>query len=430
MPSERYVLLGLGRPRADWFRAVGQWATTAAVPAEFGKCVSAEELRTRLRTGQACSAVLLDGSLAAVERDLIADVRDAGAAPIVVDAGTRDWAALGALAVLPPGFGRAELLDVLASHAELVAFGEVEGTGLDGSMEVPAAMPGRILAVCGPGGTGASTVAIALAQGIAAQADTSVVLADCCRRAEQVMLHDARDVFPGIQELVDAHRNGVPGLADVRASTFHVAERGYHLLLGLRQSRYWATLRPRALDAALDSLVRGFNAVVCDIDSDLEGEDQAGSSDVEERNLLSRRPAQRAELVLVVGSASMKGLHSLVHVVADLVAAGVQPNRIGLVVNQAPRKVKQRAELARSLARLLPRAGVPEPPGPLFLPEARVEQALRDGVALPAPLPALLAGACEAALRRLAEPGRLSTPSTQPIRVRPGSLGVVGKAEG
>jgi hypothetical protein len=28
---ERYVLLGLARPRADWFRRVGQWATSAVV---------------------------------------------------------------------------------------------------------------------------------------------------------------------------------------------------------------------------------------------------------------------------------------------------------------------------------------------------------------------------------------------------------------
>lgn len=31
MAGDRYVLLGLARPRADWFREVARWATSAAV---------------------------------------------------------------------------------------------------------------------------------------------------------------------------------------------------------------------------------------------------------------------------------------------------------------------------------------------------------------------------------------------------------------
>ena len=60
MAGDRYVLLGLARPRAAWFRDVGRWATSAAIPAEFLKCVSVEELRARLGAGRSHSAVLLE----------------------------------------------------------------------------------------------------------------------------------------------------------------------------------------------------------------------------------------------------------------------------------------------------------------------------------------------------------------------------------
>jgi hypothetical protein len=72
MAGDRFVLLGLARPRATWFSEVSRWATSAIVPAEFVKCVSAEEVRARLAVGRPWSAALLDGSLPAVDRDLLA----------------------------------------------------------------------------------------------------------------------------------------------------------------------------------------------------------------------------------------------------------------------------------------------------------------------------------------------------------------------
>lgn len=430
MAADRYVLLGLGRPRAEWFRAVAQWATTAALPAEFGKCMSAEELRARLDGDRPCSAVLLDAGVSTVDRDLIGDVREAGAVPIVVSDGRdrRQWIELGAVALLPSGFTRSELLDVLATHARLISAGEAAtGQPAPEGAAVPDGLPGRLVAVTGPGGTGASTVAIGLAQGLVTHGawGQTVVLADLCRRAEQAMLHDARDVFPGLQELVDAHRGGVPNAAEVRGLTFRVEQRGYFLLLGLRQPRYWASLRPRSFQAALESLTSVFRVVVCDVDGDVEGEEQGGSIDVEERNMLARAPVRRADVVAVVGDPGMKGLHSLTHLVRDLVDVGVQPSRVLPVLNGVPRTPRAKAELTKSLARLLRGAGVPDPPAPLLLPRVRVEQALMDGLPLPAPLPDLLAGGFGGLLRRLRDQDRalVLPPPPPPERVRPGTLG-------
>lgn len=420
---ERYVVLGLARPRAQWFRSVGQWSSSYALPCEFVKCVSAEEVRARLGSGRPFSAALLDGGLPVVDRDLLAAVRDAGCVPIVVDESraAADWFALGALAVLPLDIAREQLLDVLATHGVMVGGGEVIRE--DVRAPLSSAWQASVVAVTGTGGSGTSTAAMALAQGLADEGSAGpVLLADLCRRAEQAMLHDAREVFPGLQEVVEAHRGARADPAEVLRATFHVPERGYHLLLGLRRPRYWSSLRPRAFEAAFASLRAAFGVLVCDVDDDLEGEDDGGSLDVEERNLLTRVPVRSADVVVAVGSAGLKGLYSLAGLLGELVAHGVEADRIVPVLNLAPRQLRQRAALAATLAQLTAgRDGNQRLPSPVFLPRRRVEEALRDGVALPAPLPALLAGAYHAALRRTTSAS--GPPEPEFARVAPGSLG-------
>lgn len=434
MAGERYVVLGLARPRAEWFRSVGRWSTSAALPAEFLKCLSVEEVRARLAGGRPCSAALLDGSLPVVDRDLVRAVREAGAVVLVVDdrAQRRDWLALGAAAVLPSTLTREALLDALATHASLV--------GLPAPVDLDAATPAdldvvpgssMVAAVCGPGGTGASTVAAALCQGLADDAGHrgGVLLADLARNAEQAMLHDVRDVVPGVQELVEAHRSGRPSRHQVEALTFHVVERGYHLLLGLRRARYWSTLRPAAFEAAFDTLRRTFPVVVCDVTADFEGDDVGGSVDIEERNLMARTAAGGADVVFAVGRPGVKGLHALVRVLADLCDFGVPPKRIVPVLNLAPRHPRARAELAAALADLsLPALGGEATAAPVFLPSRRVEEALRDAVQLPAPLAPLLAGAFRAMVEQAGPVGVRR--AAEPVPVAPGSLGSWTAVEG
>ncbi|MPZ89897.1 MAG: hypothetical protein GEU81_17985 [Nitriliruptorales bacterium] len=424
MTAERFVLLGLARARSEWFRQVAQWATSAALPADFVKCVSAEEVRRRLGSGRPFSATLLDGALPAVDRDLLAAVHDAGCVPLVMDDGTgrQDWLGLGAAAVLPPALRREDLLDVLVTHCSMVGGSEIAPPG-GASLPLSVVWEGSAVAVCGAGGAGSSTVAIALAQGLAAEGTAGqVLLADLCRRAEQAMLHDARELFPGLQELVEGHRKGPVEPSEVLRTTFHVYERGYDLLLGLRRPRFWSALRPRSLETAFRSLRAAFGVVVCDIDADFEGEDDCGSADVEERNLASRLAAQQADAVLVVGTAGLKGLHTLTGLLADLLALGVAPERIVPVLNQAPRQPHLRAGLSSTFAQLIGSlSGGGRLPSPVFLPRRNVEEALRDGVPLPAPLPALIVGAYHAALRRSGELEKELLPVGPPVT--PGSLG-------
>jgi hypothetical protein len=428
--GERYVVLGLAPARAAWFRAVGSWANSGALPAEFVKCLSAEEVAARLASGRPFSALVADACLPAVDRDLVARATAAGCAVLIVDDRRvhRDWSALGVARVLAADFGRDDLLHALSAEARLVQRSHVRADDLV-TRPVPSGWRGTAVAVTGPGGTGVSTVAMALAQALGDDVRQAgmVLLADLRLHAELAMLHDAGDVWPGVQELVEAHRGGLPSADEIRNLVLAPAGRPYHLLLGLRRARFWPALRPQAFAAAFDSLEHTFRVVVCDVDPDLEGEDEGGSLDVEERHMMARTAVGRAQAVFAVGLPSMKGLHGLVRVVDGLLAFGVPADRIVPVLNRAPRSVRLRAGLTAALAELVAplgrAAGTPtDLPSPIFLPERRIEESLRDGTRLPSALTAPLAGALRAVAER-ARSGTASGGADAPEPVRPGTLG-------
>jgi len=434
MAGERFVVLGLAPARAPWFRAVAGWANSGALPAEFVKCLSAEEVGARLASGRPFSAVVADGCLPSVDRDLVARAAASGCAVLVVEDRrvARDWEGLGVARVLAADFTRDDLMHALSAHARMVARSHARADDML-AKSVPTGWRGTAVAVTGPGGTGASTVAMAVAQAFGEDVRQAgmVVLADLRLHAELAMLHDAGDVTPGVQELVEAHRAGLPTADEVRALVVDAPGRRYHLLLGLRRARFWPTLRPQAFAAAFDSLERTFRVVVCDTDPDVEGEDEGGSLDVEERHVMARTAMERAQVVLVVGLPTLKGLHSVVRVIDGLLAYGVSPQRVLPVVNRAPRSARQRAGLTAALAELVgpllpdgpqtaPGSGLPTP---LFLPERRIEEAFRDATRLPSALTGPLAGAVRAVAERASQSDRDGAVSGGPVPVRPGSLG-------
>jgi hypothetical protein len=428
--GERYVLLGLAPARAAWFTALAQWATSATIAAEFIKCVSADEVRARLASGRRHSALLIDAGSPWFDRDVVDAARAAHTPVVVVRGGgfvsaraTDDMRApdLGVAAELPATFGQDDLLDVLTTHCELIGRGD----------ELPATIAeakaplwlGQLLSVCGPGGTGASTAAMALAQGLAADARHSqrVVLADLALRADQAMLHDATDLGPGAQELVEAHRLGHPEPDEVWRTTFDVPRRGYRLLLGLRQPEAWSALRPRAINASITGLRRAFQVVVADVTGDVEGEAEGGSVDIEERNHLARSAVLHSSVVVAVGAPGMKGVHSLARLIRALTRIGVSPGRVIPVVNRSHRNPRARAELGRALATLLAGSGgATALASPIHLPERKLEDVLRDG----APLPAAVVDPLVQAVRAVAERQADSAPARAVgTRVAPGSLG-------
>lgn len=232
------------------------------------------------------------------------------------------------------------------------------------------------------------------------------------------MLHDAGEVGPGVQELVEAHRVGRPGPGDIEASTFSVPARNYRLLLGLRQPAAWAALRPKAFDAALEGFRSTFQAVVADITGDLEGESEGGSVDVEERNHMARATANTADVVVVVGAPGLKGVHSQAQLLRSLIETGVAPGRLLPAVSRPPRNPRSRAGHAAALAALVGDGAAL--PSPVAIPERKVDEALQDGTPMPEALGAGLAAAVHVLLDRLAD---VTPPLVSPQAVAPGSMG-------
>jgi hypothetical protein len=421
--GERFVVLGLASARSTWFDAVSQWTTSAAIAAEFIKCVSGEEVRARLASGRRHSALLVDRSSPALDRDLVDVCRTLGTAVIVVSDGRHPPvpADLGVAGSLATPFGPAELLDALAQHAAPVSPGTVLPPLLEDNG--PASMwQAPLMTVTGPGGTGASTVAIALASGLGRDPRFArrVLLADLARRADQAMLHDSAELGPGIQELVEAHRLRRPGADEIAHLTFDVPGRGYSLLLGLRAPEAWASMRPRAVDAALTGLRRTFQVVVADLTGDFEGEAEGGSVDVEDRNHMARSAARQATINVVVATPGLKGISSLALLIRQMVKIGVDPQRIIAVVNCSPRHPRARAESSRALASLLQATGTNLAlAGPVHLPQRRIDDVLRDGTAFPNALSDPITRAVQAVCDRLADS---APPETGPVRVEQGSL--------
>ncbi len=431
MSGDRYVVLGLAHVRSSWFRDVSRWATSAAMPIDFVKCVSIEELRARLQSGRAFSAVLADAGLAGIDRDLIDLTREIGAAVILVGDGARRGrvSELGVSTTLADPFDRGALLAALDEHASPIGATNPETSAptLTPSGPTPG-WRGRVVAVTGAGGTGSSVVAMAIAQGLGsdARAQGRVLLADLALDADQAMLHDARDIVPGIQELVDAFRHGTPSTDDIIALTFGDGH-PYRLLLGLRRHRDWTALRPRAWTAALDGLRRSFTQIVADVDPDLEGEAECGSMDVEERNLLSRSVLDVAEVVVVTAHPGVQGIHRLVRTLGLLETYGVDPARLLPVINRAPRPGRARAELSHTVATLVePLLGSASERlcSPLFVPEhRRLDASLRDGAGVPTAMATLTANAVSAVMDHVRYQPKTLPAGSEPVAVIPGSLG-------
>ena len=397
------------------------------VPVEFVKCVTIVEVRARLASGRAFSALLIDSGTPGVDRDLIDEARACGCAVIVIDDGRhrRDWAALGTSAVLPASLTRADLLEALDAHAVAIARRDVLPAS---DAPIAASWRGQLVAVLGAGGVGSSTVAIAIAQGLGADVRLGglVLLADLALDGDHALLHDVGDVMPGVQELVEAFRNGAPSSSEVRSLTFDAADRPYDLLLGLRRHRDWVTIRPRAFDAALDGVRRMYKAVVADIDADVEGELQCGSVDIEERNLFARTVTSRADVVVVVGLPTPKGVHRMARVVDALLEHDVQPARVLPVINRAPRNPRVRAELTSAYEQLVrPRMSATRSiAGPVFVPERRhLDDAVENGKRLPAAITAPLTAAIQALFDLAEAAGAVPAAAVEPVAVVPGSLG-------
>lgn len=450
MRRDRHVVLGAARGDAAWFHDVSRWAMSGTLGIEYVKALDAAEVRARLTSGRRFSAVLLDGHLDRVDRDLVQLAHDAGAVVVVLGGPRRDWAAIGIDATLPGTVTADELqrcLDQTARPVNLVpdVLDAVDPQGVHGQpgehterAEIVEhdhrSTLGRFVVVTGAGGAGVSTVAMALAQhfGASGAGAAATLLADLTLHADHALLHHVGDVVPGVVELVDAFRLGRATPESVLAHTFPIEDRGYHLLAGLRRPREWSVLRRAALGAALDATRATFDTIVAEVTPDFDGELATGSADIEHRNELARAALRRADVVVVVSRAGVHGVHRLVRTVHEVVSADLTDAPIVPVVTRVPRRPGRRAPVARAVLDLISAADLGDIPSPVFVPECRsLDTRIHDAAPLPdailEPLAATIGARVAAIDPHPTSQGVAADPGPVPVAI--GSLGPLDDGE-
>lgn len=428
--ADRYVVLGVAGARRPWLGRVAGWATSAALPLELVTALDAGEARAVLAAGQPLSALLVDAGVA-LDRDLVAlsDHRGVGVVAVTSPGTRSDLDALGCGAVLEESFTPAELHEALRRCGRTIGAPDAVAALPRLTVAGPAGTgerPSPLVAVSGTGGSGASTVAMALAQGFA-RPGRRVVVVDACRRADLGMYHDQHDPVPGLPELIALCRSDRPDPDQVRALVRPVSSRGYGVLLGWRRPCDWSATRRRSLAAAFDALRRSADVVVVDTDPDLDDEAATGVPDIEDRHAAALTAAAEADLHVVVSRTGVHGLHGLVRQLDLLRTAGADPQRLLPVLGGAPRSPAGRAELTRALAATTTRrAHDPMTTAPPVMVRSlpAVETSHRTVEPLPERLVAPLTAAATAHLQRLG-PRTLATP--EPVRIRPGSLGLAAQ---
>ena len=157
---------------------------------------------------------------------------------------------------------------------------------------------------------------------------------------------------------------------------------------------------------------------VLDLDDDLETEAETGSADIEDRHALSLAVARRADAVVVVAGADLKGIHDASRLAHDLHRCGTPAERIVVVVNRAPRSTVARAQLARSVRALTDDLGDDGIGAALTVRRHRLEATHHDATALPEGIGCAVLSATRGVIGAGA-----ARPTADPVRIRVGELG-------
>jgi MinD-like ATPase involved in chromosome partitioning or flagellar assembly len=293
-------------------------------------------------------------------------------------AGREFLVSLGVDRVLPSDASMSEFVDVFVAFApelqkpapSVTALeAAVDGTLLqtqtgdgDGSPD------GRLVAVGGSPGAGATELAIALASTLS-------------RHGHRAVLVDADEVVPSV-----AQRLGLPiepnlrsaieaveyGMGDVNSAIARAAPE-LDVVPGLPNVGAWSQVRPTEVLDVLDALGGTSRCVVANFASRLEDVGRSGRS----RYGISRAVVSEATELVGVAPATPVGVTRLLGWVAEVRALN-SGARVHLAVNRCPRDAFRKAELDQEIRRTF------EPESLVFLPhDPRVEAAAWSGALVP-----------------------------------------------
>ena len=351
------------------------------------RCVDLAELLATASTGLASVAVV-SPTLPGLDADSVAGLRRCGLGVVLVAAAdellegdAERMRRLGIDHVLA-----VSELDSLA--ATLLRAGEhaVAGTATGlapadpAGLDAPAAVQrGRLVAVWGPtGAPGRTTVAVGLAGELAAHGHDTLLL-DVDAYGGAVAQH--LGVLDEVSGLLAAARAANAGRLDVAqlAAVARSVRDGLRVVTGLPRPDRWPEVRPTAFEDLLDRAAELASYTVMDLGFCLEGDppDPFGPG-APQRNQMTLSALERADEVVVVGSADPVGLARLARGLVDLreVVPGVRPR---VVVNRTRASLGWRDREIRGMVE-----GFTRPLDVHFLPDDRAaaDRALMAGSTL------------------------------------------------
>ena len=346
------------------------------------RCVDLPDLLATAATGQARAAVL-SADLRRLDRDALTRLAAAGVAVVgLVEPGDepaeRRLRQLGVHLVLPADaaadvVSTAVLAAVLAmtTLTTLAAVPAVPAGALGladprsalprpdvprpaAAEDEPLTSPGRLVAVWGPtGAPGRTTVAVGLASELALL-DRSTLLVDADVYGGVVaQLLGLLDESPGLAQACRLANSGALDVPSLAALARQVAP-SLRVLSGITRADRWPELRPAALDAVLELAAALAQVTVVDLGFCLEQDEELSYDTMApRRHGATLAVLERADTVVVVGSADPVGLQRLVRGLAELkqavpaVAPVVVVNRLRASAVPGDSEREVRAALAR-----------------------------------------------------------------------------------
>jgi MinD-like ATPase involved in chromosome partitioning or flagellar assembly len=325
---------------AGWeARALEELATGGPGIVLLKRCVDLNDLLANAATGQAAVA-LVARDLPGLDADSVMLLQRAGLAVVMVaerdDQGptaqeqTRRW-----------GVQHLVLADSMAELNEAVLAAGAMADQTSVPVHTAPAAPaeeggrGRLLAVWGPAGApGRTTVAVGLAAEMAHRGHGTFLL-DVDPYGGAVAQHlGVLDEASGVLAAVRTANAGQLDRERLSALGRQVSS-GLRVLTGLPRADRWAEVRDRAFDRLLDQAGALEPYVVLDAGFSLEagpGDPFAGAGP--QRNQMTIAALERADEIIVVGSADPVGLARLARGLVDLLEV-VPAGRLRVAVNRA-----------------------------------------------------------------------------------------------
>lgn len=340
------------------------------------RCVDLPDLLATAATGQARAAVL-SADLRRLDRDALTRLGAAGVAVVgLVEPGDeqaeRRLRQLGVHLVLPAD-AAADVIStaVLAAVMAMTTLAAVHAGALGladprsalprpdvprpaAAEDEPLTAPGRLVAVWGPtGAPGRTTLAVGLASELALLGRSTLLVDADVYGGVVAQLLGLLDESPGLAQACRLANSGTLDVPSLAALARQVAP-SLRVLSGITRADRWPELRPAALDVVLELAAALAQMTVVDLGFCLEQDEELSYDTMApRRHGATLAVLERADTVVVVGSADPVGLQRLVRGLAELKEAvpGVAPvvvvNRLRASAVPGDSERQVRAALAR-----------------------------------------------------------------------------------